>query len=43
MAEALRDFLAHYPDALDRAIFVVTNDERREIFERALAGIQAAD
>jgi len=43
MAEALRDFLARYPDALDRAIFVVTNDERREIFERALAGIQAAD
>lgn len=41
MAGALQEFLEQHPDALERVIFVVTNDERRAIFERALAGIQA--
>ena len=37
MAAAVRSFLAGHPDSLDRIRFVVTTDERRAIFEAALA------
>jgi O-acetyl-ADP-ribose deacetylase (regulator of RNase III) len=40
MAGALGSFLRRYPDALDRVIFVVTNDDRKAIFEGALTDIK---
>jgi O-acetyl-ADP-ribose deacetylase (regulator of RNase III) len=39
MAMVLRAFLDAHPDALDHVRFVVTNDERRAIFEAALGGV----
>jgi hypothetical protein len=36
MAKTLQAFLAEHPKGLERVRFVVTNDDRRSIFEAAL-------